>query len=100
MTTTSLSHIEQSCDAQDVTLVMHPTIRRAVQCYEESFYIGVCSYLRGESDGLYYLPLEDGYARLRLSKRTSSLGHPILRVDATTEDGLARIKADLMAVRS
>ena len=100
MTTMTLSHLEQNCDAQGITLVMHPTIRRAVRRYEESFYIGVCSYLRGESDGLYYLPLEDGYARLRFSKRTSSLGHPILRVDATTEDGLSCIKADLMAVRS
>ncbi len=100
MTTTSLTHLEQSCDAQGVTLVMHPTIRRAVRRYEESFYIGVCSYLRGESDGHYFLPLESGYVRLRLSKRTSSLGHPILRVDATTEDGLACIKADLMAIRS
>ena len=96
----TLTHLEQSCDAQGVTLVMHPTIRRAVRRYEESFFIGVCSYLRGESDGLYYLPLEDGYARLRFSKRTSSLGHPILRVDVTTEDELARIKADLMTVRS
>ena len=96
----SLNHLEQTCEAQGITLVMHPTIRRAVRRYEESFYIGVCSYLRGESDGRYFLPLEDGYARLRFSKRTSSLGHPILRVDATTEDGLARIKADLMAVRS
>ena len=96
----NLTHLEQTCEAEGITLVMHPTVRRAVRRYEESFYIGVCSYLRGESNGVYFLRLESGHVRLRLTKRSSSLGHPILRVDPTTTDGLACIKADLMGVRS
>jgi hypothetical protein len=90
----NLISLETACEAEGITLVMHPAVRSAVRRYEVSFYIGASTFLRGESDGLYFLPLENGYVRLRLSTRISPMGHPILRIDPSTVDGLARIKAD------
>ena len=89
----NLATIEEVCDRKGITLVVHPAIREAVERYEESFYIGACCFLRGETNGLYFLPLESGaYVRLRFSKRRSSGGHPILRVDPLTSEGLDEIK--------
>jgi hypothetical protein len=74
---------------------LHPAIRRAVRGYEESFYIGLRCFLKGETDGLYFLPLESGgYERLRFSRRRSSGGHPILRVEPVATEGLQRIKGN------
>ncbi len=50
----TIAGVEKACEANGVTLVMHPAVRRAVRSYQEGFYIGACSYLRGESDGLYW----------------------------------------------
>jgi len=36
----TLSTIEEGCERKEVTLVVHPAIRRAMQGYEDSFYIG------------------------------------------------------------
>jgi hypothetical protein len=89
----NLASIEEFCDRKGITLVVHPAIRKAVERYEESFYIGACCFLRGETNGLYFLPLDSGaYVRLRFSKRRSSGGHPILRVDPITSEGLDQIK--------
>jgi hypothetical protein len=89
----TIANIEDDCDAKGVTLVMHPAIRRAVKGFEESFYIGACCFLRGEADGVYFLPLRTGgYVRLRFTKRLSSGRHAILRVDPLTADGLGKIK--------
>jgi len=89
----TITGIEEACEAQGITLVMHPAVRRAVKRYEESFYIGAYSFLRSESDGLYFLPMVDGgYIRLLFSKRFSSGGHPIIRVEPVAPDGLARIR--------
>ena len=90
----SFESVEEVCESKRITLVVHPAIRRAVKGYEESFYIGLRCFLRGESDGLYFLPLQDGsYVRLRFSQRRSSGGHPILRVDPVSAEGLQRIKS-------
>jgi hypothetical protein len=91
-----LASIEEVCEAKRITLVLHPAIRRAVRPYGESFYVGACCFLRGETNGLYFLPLESGgYVRLRFSKRQSPGGHKILRVDPLTSEGLDQIKRAL-----
>jgi hypothetical protein len=90
----SFESVEEVCASKSITLVVHPAVRWAVRGYEESFYIGLRCFLKGESDGIYFLPLHDGgYVRLAFSQRHSSGGHPILRVDPLTSEGLDRIKA-------
>jgi hypothetical protein len=90
----SIDAVEDVCESKSITLVVHPAIRRAVRGYEESFYIGLRCFLKGESDGIFFLPLQDGgYVRLAFSQRHSSGGHPILRVDPLSSEGLDRIKA-------
>jgi hypothetical protein len=92
----SFDAVEEVCESRQTTLVIHPAIRRAIKGYEESFYVGLRCFLAGESDGLYFLPLQGaGYARLIFSKRVSSRGHNLLRIDPLTKEGLARIKASL-----
>jgi len=88
-----VTDIEEVCDRKGITLVVHPAIREAVERYDESFYIGACCFLRGETNGLYFLPLDSSaYVPLRFSRRHSSGGHPILRVDPITSEGLDQIK--------
>ena len=90
----SFESVEEVCESKSITLVVHPAIRRAVRGYEESFYIGLRCFLKGESDGIFFLPLQNGgYVRLTFSQRHSSGGHPFLRVDPLTSEGLDRIKA-------
>ncbi len=92
----SFDVVEEVCESKRTTLVVHPAIRRAVKGYEESFYVGLRCFLAGETDGLYFLPLRSGgYVRLVFSKRVSSGGHNLLRIDPLTKEGLARIKASL-----
>jgi hypothetical protein len=92
----SFDAVEDVCESTRTTLVIHPLIRQAVKGYEESFYIGLRCFLKGETDGLYFLPLESGgYVRLLFSKRSSSGGHNILRVDPFGKDGLRQIKLAL-----
>ncbi len=92
----SFEAVEEVCESKQTTLVIHPAIRRAIKGYEESFYVGLRCYLAGESDGVYFLPLNgDGYVRLIFSKRVSSVGHNLLRIDPLTKEGLARIKISL-----
>ena len=93
-----LSIIEEGCDRKELTLVVHPAIRRAMHGYEDSFYIGVRCFLNGEGDGVFFLPLDKGgYVRLSFSKRRSAGGYDILRVDPLRRDDLARIKSDSWA---
>jgi hypothetical protein len=88
--------VEEVCESKRTTLVVHPAIRRAVKGYEESFYVGLRCFLAGETDGLYFLPLRcGGYVRLVFSKRVSSGGHNLLRIDPLTSEELGRIKASL-----
>ena len=92
----SFESVEEVCESRQTTLVIHPAIRRAIKGYEESFYVGLRCFLAGESDGLYFLPLQGaGYVRLIFSKRVSPGGHNLLRIDPLTKEGLARIKASL-----
>jgi len=94
-TVQTLSRIEEGCDRKELTLVVHPAIRRAMHRYEDSFYIGVRWFLNGEGDGVFFLPLErGGYVRLAFSKRSSAGGYTILRVDPLRHEDLARIKSD------
>jgi hypothetical protein len=85
--------VEDVCESRQTTFVIHPAIRRAIKEYEESFYVGLRCFLAGETDGLYFLPLQSrGYVRLIFSKRVSAGGHNLLRIDPLTKEGLARIK--------
>jgi len=94
----SFEAVEEVCESKSITLVIHPAIRRAVRGYEESFYIGLRCFLKGEADGIFFLPLCDGGSiRLAFSQRHSSGGHPILRVDPLTSEGLDQIKATIRA---
>jgi hypothetical protein len=89
----SFESVEEVCESKRITLVVHPAIRRAIRGYEESFYIGLRCFLKGETDGVFFLPFPDGgYVRLVFSQRRSAGGHPILRVDPLTSEGLQRIK--------
>jgi hypothetical protein len=88
-----ISEIEEACEAKGITLVIHPTIRRVVQRYPEGFYVGARCFLRGETNGLFFLPLNSrGHVRLRFSQRRSPGGHPILRVDPVSPGGLNQIR--------
>jgi hypothetical protein len=92
----SFERVEEVCESKNITLVIHPSVRRAVKGYEESFYLGLRCFLKGETDGTYFLPLQDGgYVRLAFSQRWSAGAHPILRVDPLSPDGLQRIKLSL-----
>jgi hypothetical protein len=92
----NIDAVEEVCESRQTTLVIHPAVRRAVKGYEESFYVGLRCFLAGETDGLYFLPLQGaGYVRLIFSKRVSPGGHNLLRIDPLTKEGLARIKASL-----
>jgi hypothetical protein len=92
----SFDAVEDVCESKRTTLVVHPAIRRAIKGYEESFYVGLRCFLAGETDGLYFLPLRTGgYVRLVFSKRVSSGGCKILRIDPLTNEGLGRIKASV-----
>ncbi|MBM6583907.1 hypothetical protein ILT44_27270 [Microvirga sp. BT689] len=86
-------NVEEVCESKSITLVVHPAIRLALSGYEESFYEGLRSFLKGESDGIFLLPLQGSYVRLIFSQRHSSGGCPILRVDPVIADELQRIKA-------
>jgi hypothetical protein len=85
--------VEEVCESKSITLVVHPAIRRVVSGYEESFYIALHDFLKGEADGNFFLPLQDSYVRLIFSQRHSSGGSPILRVDPLISEELQRIKA-------
>jgi hypothetical protein len=88
----TISDIEQTCEAQGITLVLHPVIRQALRGYEESFYIGSACFLRGESDGAFFLPLDQSYVQLRFSRRRSAGGHAILRLETTSASAMQTIK--------
>jgi hypothetical protein len=92
----SFERVEEVCESKNITLVIHPAVRRAIKGYEDSFYVALRCFLKEESDGTYFLPLQDGgYVRLAFSQRWSAGAHPILRVDPLTNDGLQRIKLSL-----
>jgi hypothetical protein len=90
----SFESVEEICESKRITLALHPAIRRAVKGFEEGFYIGLRCFLKGEGDGIFFLPLQDGgFERLRFNQRRSLGGHRILRIDPIAVEGLQRIKA-------
>ena len=92
----TLSSLEEVCESKGISLVVHPVVRQAIRGDEESFYVGACCFLRGETDGIYFLPLvSGGYVRMQFTKRFSAGKHPILRIDPVAADGIARIRAAL-----
>ena len=50
--------VEEVCESERTTLVVHPAIQRAIKGHEESFYVGLRCFLTGETDGLYFLPFQ------------------------------------------
>ncbi len=85
--------VEDICERSRTTLVLHPAVRRAVRAHDESFHVGLRCFLKGETDGLYGLPLPNGgYVKLRFEKRSSLGGYNILRVSPVSAEGLQRIK--------
>ena len=56
----TLSAIEDGCDRKEVTLVLHPAIRRAIKDFEDSFYIGVRCFLPARVMASFSFPCERG----------------------------------------
>ncbi len=85
--------VEEVCQGRDITLVIHPVIRKALTGYEEEFSIPAAAFLQGEGRAAFFLPLlGGGDVKLVFSLRYSAGEHLILRVDPARSDGLARIK--------
>ncbi len=85
--------VEEVCKGKNITLVIHPAIRRALIGYEDEFAIPAAAFLQGEGRAAYFLPLQSGGdVKLVFSLRYSAGEHLILRVDPARSDGLARIK--------
>jgi len=90
----TLSAIEEGCDRKEITLAVHPAIRRAMRGYEDSLYIGMHCFLKGEADGVFFLPLQSGsYVRLLFSKRRSAGGYDIIRLEPIRPEDMTRIKS-------
>ena len=88
-----LSPVEEVCRERDITLVIHPAIRKALIGYEEDFSIPAAAFLQGEGRAAYFLPLQGGGdVKIVFSLRSSAGGHLILRIDPARPEGLARIK--------
>lgn len=85
--------VEEVCKGRDITLVIHPAIRKALIGYEEEFSVPAAGFLRGEGRAAYFLPLQSsGDVKLVFSLRYSAGRHLILRVDTSRPEGLVRIK--------
>ncbi|WP_246690608.1 hypothetical protein [Microvirga aerophila] len=66
----SFETVEEVCESKSITLAVHPAIRRALKGYEESFYIALRCFLKGDTDGIFFISLQDGsYVRLIFSQR-------------------------------
>ncbi len=85
--------VEEVCKGKDITLVVHPAIRKALLGFEEDFSIPAAAFLRGAGRAAYFLPLQGGGdVKLVFSLRYSAGEHLILRVDTARPEGLTRIK--------
>ncbi len=93
--------VEEVCEEREITLVIHPAIRKALVGCEEDFSVPAAAFLRGDGRAAYFLPLPGGGdVKLVFSLRYSPGEHLILRVDPARQDGLTRIKEDLRRARS
>ena len=85
--------VEEVCEGKNVTLVIHPAIRKALIGFEEEFSVLAAAFLQGEGRAAFFLPLlGGGDVKLVFSLRSSAGEHLILRVDTARPDGLGRIK--------
>jgi hypothetical protein len=85
--------VEEVCEEREITLVIHPAIRKALRGFEEAFSVPAAVFLRGDGRAAYFLPLPGGGdVKLVFSLRYSPGEHLILRVDPERADGLVRIK--------
>ncbi len=85
--------VEEVCKGRDITLVIHPAIRKALVGHEQEFSVPAAAFLRGEGRAAYFLPLpRGGDVRLVFSLRYSAGEHLILRVEPARPEGLERIK--------
>ncbi len=88
-----LNTVEEACQGRDITLVIHPAIRKALIGYEDEFSVPAAAFLQGEGRAAYFLPLQGGGdVKLVFSLRYSAGEHLILRVDPARPEGLTRIK--------
>ena len=85
--------VEEVCEERDITLVIHPAIRKALIGFEQDFSLPAAAFLQGEGRAAFFLPLPSGGdVKLVFSLRYSAGEHLILRVDPARADGLSRIK--------
>jgi hypothetical protein len=85
--------VEEVCEEREITLVVHPAIRKALRGFEEEFSVPAAAFLRGDGRAAYFLPLPGGGdVKLVFSLRYSPGEYLILRVEPEREDGLVRIK--------
>ncbi len=90
---TDLLSVEEVCAERDITLVIHPAIRKALIGFEEEFSCPAAAFLQGAGRAAYFLPLQaGGDVKLVFSLRYSAGEHLILRVEPARPDGLPRIK--------
>ena len=88
-----LNTVEGVCQKRDITLVIHPAIRKALLGFEEDFSIRAAAFLKGAGRAAYFLPLQGGGdVKLVFSLRYSAGEHLILRVDTARPEGLTQIK--------
>lgn len=89
--TGTIEALEDLCDAVGVATVLHPALRRAVRAAEREFCDAAAGYLQGRAGDTFLLPLADGgQAALVFSRRLSSGGVGILRVDTAALDQVRR----------
>ncbi len=55
-----LNTVEDVCQEGDITLVVHPSIRKALLGFEEDFLIPAAAFLQGGGRAAYFLPLQGG----------------------------------------
>ena len=85
--------VEEVCKGKNITLVIHPAIRKALIGYEDEFAIPAAAFLQGGGRAAYFLPLQGGGdVKLEFSLRYSAGEHLILRVEPARPEGLTRIK--------
>ncbi len=98
---TDLLSVEEVCAEREITLVIHPAIRKALIGFEEELSCPAAAFLQGAGRAAYFLPLQSGGdVKLEFSLRYSAGEHLILRVDPARSDGLARIKEAVRRVEA
>jgi hypothetical protein len=85
--------VEDVCAQRDITLVIHPAIRKALVGLEDDFSGPAAAFLQGAGQAAFFLPLPTGGdVKLVFELRYSAGEHLILRVIPARADGLQRIK--------